>query len=78
MVGSFLPFPRTRADREKIGDLRLSIEERYKSREDYLQKVGAAAETLRRARFLIAADLPKILDRAATRWDSLTNSDAGK
>ena len=78
MVGSFLPFPRTRADREKIGDPRLSIEERYKSREDYLQKVGAAAETLRRARFLIAADLPKILDRAATRWDSLTNSDAEK
>ena len=78
MVGSFLPFPRTRADREKMGDPRLSIEERYKSREDYLQKVVAAAETLVRAHLLIAADVPKITDRAAARWDSLMNPGAGK
>ena len=78
MVGSFLPFPRTRADRDKTGDPRLSIEERYKSREDYVQKVKAAAETLGRARFLIATDLPKILDRAATRWNSLMDPGAGK
>ncbi len=59
MVGSFLPFPRTRADREKSQDPRLSIEERYQSREEYVQKVGAAAETLVRARLLIAADVPE-------------------
>jgi hypothetical protein len=78
MVGSFLPFPRTRADREKMGDPRPSIEERYKSREDYLQRVAAAAETLVRARLLMAVDVPKITDQAAARWDSLMNPGAGK
>ncbi|MGO8816968.1 MAG: alpha/beta hydrolase domain-containing protein [Terriglobia bacterium] len=78
MVGSFLPFPRTRADREMMGDPRPSIEERYKSREDYLHRVAAAAETLVRARLLMAADVPKITDRAAARWDSLMNPGAGK
>jgi hypothetical protein len=73
MVGSFLPFPRTRADREKTGDPRRSIEERYKSREDYLQQITAAAETLVQARFLIASDVPKLTERAAARWDSLMN-----
>jgi hypothetical protein len=74
MVGSFLPFPRTRADREKAGDPRLSIEERYKSREEYVIKVAAAAETLVHARLLLAADIPKITSRAAARWDALTST----
>ena len=78
MVGSFLPFPRTRADREKVGDPRLSIEERYKSRLDYVQKVTAAAESLVRARLLTAADVTKITDRAAARWDSVMNAGTGK
>ena len=78
MVGSFLPFPRTRADREKMGDPRLSIEERYQSREEYVQKVVAAAEALVASRFLIAADVPKITARASARWDSLMNPGTGK
>jgi hypothetical protein len=77
-VGSFLPFPHTRADREKMGDPRLSIEECYQSREVYVAKVAAAAEALVRSRFLIAADVPKISDRAAARWDSLMNTGAAK
>jgi len=78
MVGSFLPFPRTRADREKTGDPRLSIEERYKSREEYVEKVAAAAELLVRSRFLIPADVTKITEQAAARWDSLMKPGAGK
>jgi hypothetical protein len=73
MVGSFVPFPRTRDERQKTGDPRLSIEERYKSRREYLDKVTAAAETLVRAHLLLAADVPKITSRAAARWDSLMN-----
>ena len=73
MVGSFLPFPRTAADRERTGDPRRSIEERYKSRAEYLEKVTAAADSLVRARLLLAADVSKITDRAAARWDSLMN-----
>jgi hypothetical protein len=78
MVGSFLPFTRTRADREARGDPRLSIEERYASREDYVKKVAAAAEALVRERFLIAGDVPKITARAAARWDSLMDPAAEK
>src|SRR5574340_130143 len=35
MVGSFIPFARTRAERERTSDPRLSIEERYASRAEY-------------------------------------------
>jgi len=34
MIGSFIPFPKTKADRAKSGDPRPSIEERYKSKDD--------------------------------------------
>ncbi len=36
MQGSYIPLPRTRADRERSKDPRTSIEERYESRERYL------------------------------------------
>lgn len=74
MVGSFLPFPRTRAEREKSGDPRLSIEERYQSRDEYLQKVGMAAETLVHDRLMLADDVPRVVERAGSRWDSLMDS----
>src|SRR6185369_16207338 len=41
MIGSFLPFARTKAEREKAGDPRKSIAERYASRESYVGKVAA-------------------------------------
>jgi len=71
MVGSYVPFARARADREKTGDPRLSIEERYTDREDYVRKVAAAAEELVRERFMIEEDVPRVIERAAARWDSL-------
>ena len=42
-IGSYLPLPRTRADREKTGDGRKSIAERYVSLEDYLGRISLAA-----------------------------------
>ena len=57
MSGSFIPFARTKAEREKTGDPRLSIEERYSSRDDYLSKVKQAAEELVRQRFLLEGDV---------------------
>ena len=57
MQGSYIPLPRTRADRERSKDPRTSIEERYQSRERYLALVvggragtGAAALPARRRR----------------------------
>jgi hypothetical protein len=69
MVGSFLPFAKTKAEREKNGDARLSIEERYKSREDYLARIEAAARSLVSARLLLERDIEPIKDQAGKRWD---------
>jgi hypothetical protein len=71
MQGSWIPFARTRKDREQSGDPRLSIEERYKSREEYLEKFAAAGKSLVAAGFLLEGDLPQLLRRGAAEWDYL-------
>jgi Alpha/beta hydrolase domain len=71
MVGSFIPFPKTKAEREQTGDSRLSIEERYSSRADYLTKIEAAAKPLVGQRLLLDRDVEKVKDKAGARWDSL-------
>jgi hypothetical protein len=68
LAGSYIPFPATRADRERMHDSRLSIEERYPSRSAYLDKVTAAAKKLVADRYLLEADVPRILERAAAEW----------
>jgi hypothetical protein len=71
MVGSFIPFARTKAERVAAGDPRLSIEERYKDKEDYLRKVKEAAEALTGSGFLLKEDVDKVGAKAAARWDSI-------
>ena len=46
LLGSYIPFAKTRADREGRGDPRPCLEERYSSVDDYLQQIGAAIESL--------------------------------
>jgi hypothetical protein len=70
MQGSTFPFPATRADRERTGDPRLSIEERYRDREEYLAKVRAAAEELVRQRYLLEEDIETALLLAGRRYDA--------
>jgi hypothetical protein len=69
MMGSTLAFPRTRRERERRGDPRPSIEERYASREAYLAAVRAAAEALVAARHALAEDVEAMVERAAECWD---------
>jgi hypothetical protein len=69
MTGSFIPFARTKTERERTGDQRLSIEERYASRDEYLSKVKDAAAELVRQRFLLDFDVPRVVEAAAARWD---------
>jgi hypothetical protein len=69
MMGSTLPFPRTRAEREKSGDPRKSIEERYGSRAAYLEKVRDVTQKLIASRYVLAEDLESIVERAAKVWD---------
>lgn len=69
MQGSFIPFARTRAEREKAADPRLSIEERYRGREEFLGKISAAAAKLVEQGYVLGQDVPGILKQAGERWD---------
>ncbi|MDQ6708824.1 MAG: alpha/beta hydrolase domain-containing protein [Acidobacteriota bacterium] len=72
MQGSFIPFPKTKAERERKHDPRLSIAERYASRQEYLAKVSAAANDLVKNGYLLDRDVPKVIERSALEWDTLT------
>jgi hypothetical protein len=55
-TGSYLPFARTRAERDAASDPRPALEERYASRAEYVAKVRAAADALVADRLLLPAD----------------------
>ena len=63
-TGSFVPFARTRAEREAKGDPRPSIEERYKDMDDYLQRVQSCCDNLVKQRLLLEEDARMLLERA--------------
>ena len=71
--GSTIPFPATRQEREASGDPRLSIEERYFSRSQYLELVKQAAEKLIAQQYLMEEDLESLLDQATQHYDHLTS-----
>ena len=71
MQGSYIPFPRTTVERQRSSDPRRAIEERYRSREQYVGLVSDAALPLIDQGYLLAADLAPILDRASEHWDYL-------
>ncbi len=70
-AGSFFPFAKTRAKRAG-DDSRLSMEERYSSREQYLGKIIVAARQLIGERLLLPEDVPDIIDQASTFYDWAT------
>jgi hypothetical protein len=70
MLGSYLPFARTKAERVTAGDPRPSIEERYPGgRDDYLARIRRAADALVAERLLLVEDVPRVVERAARHWD---------
>lgn len=70
-LGSFIPFPRTAEERKQSGDPRISIRERYSSREQYIEKFTAAAKKLVRQRFLLEEDVPAVVARGQREWDEV-------
>jgi hypothetical protein len=64
LLGSFVPFARTRAERRKSGDPRLSIEERYKDRAGYVRQVSRAARILVDERYLLPDDAERMISKA--------------
>lgn len=73
-TGSYVPFARTRAEREARRDPRLSIEERHASRGDYLAKVRAVTDALVRDRYMLAEDVDTAVTRANAHWELLTGT----
>jgi hypothetical protein len=69
MMGSTLPFPHTRAERETRRDPRSSIAERYGSRSDYLERVRKASLALVAERHLLDEDVDAVVERAGRLWD---------
>jgi hypothetical protein len=70
-LGSWIPLAKTAEERKKSGDPRLSITERYKSQEEYMNKFEQAAKKLIEQRFLLQEDLPAILERGKLEWKTI-------
>jgi hypothetical protein len=70
MVGSTIYLPKTKAEREKTKDPRLSIEERYPNKEEYLRRYEAAARSLVKSGYLLEGDVEKILQGGSAQWDA--------
>ena len=67
--GGFFPFPRTRAEKASTGDSRLSVQERYVDKADYLKRYRKAAMRLVRERLLLEEDLDEMENHAAVLWE---------
>ncbi len=69
LFGSTIPFPATEADRKSSGDPRRSIEERYGSKGEYLDRVRGAAGELVARRFLLEEDVEEVVRQAGDRYE---------
>jgi hypothetical protein len=70
--GSYIPLAKTAAERQKSGDPRLSIAERYRDREDYLERYKNAVDDLVKQRWLLPEDRAAMLERGAQEWAEAT------
>lgn len=69
LLGSYIPFAQTKADRTASHDPRASIAERYASKEQYMDRIGKAADALVKDGYLLADDVQPIVKRAADHWE---------
>jgi len=69
--GTLIPFARDRAERERTGDPRPSLIERYGDRARYLEIVARHAEAQERAGLLLAEDVPRVIEQADRHWNWL-------
>jgi hypothetical protein len=63
--GAFIPFAKTKEERDASKDPRPSLAERYRDNADYSERVKAAATALERDGYLIAEDVKRIVEGAA-------------
>ena len=65
LVGSYTAFAATKAQRESLNDLRPSLAERYRHRDDYVNRIRIAAQDLIQRGFLLPDDAAVIVQAAA-------------
>ena len=70
LSGSYLPFAKTRAARD-TSDTRRAIDERYRSKNDYLQRIRSAAMDLVNDRFLLSDDVEHTVERVPSQQDGV-------
>ncbi len=73
--GSFVPFPRTEAERRASGDPRPSLEVRYRDRSDYEAKLRAAAATVVGQGFLLPDDVDALVRDGGGLYDRVMAHD---
>ncbi|OLC54585.1 MAG: hypothetical protein AUH85_11420 [Chloroflexi bacterium 13_1_40CM_4_68_4] len=64
--GSYVPFAQTAAQRKTTNDPRQSLEERYGSRQKYVDTLDAAAKQLVSGRYLLQEDADRLVKAAQT------------
>jgi len=60
LLGSFIPFTKTKTERIRTKDPRLSLKERYMNQADYVRQVSRAARLLMEERYLLPEDAARI------------------
>ena len=73
--GSFVPFPRTEAERRASGDSRRSLEARYAHRADYVGKINRAATAVADKGFLLPEEVEALIREAGELYDRVTTHD---
>ena len=69
LAGWTLPFGQTHRDRTAANDPRRSIEERYRTKDIYLEKVLNAAEELVKEGYLLEEDIDWVMERSSIKSD---------
>ncbi|GBD36887.1 hypothetical protein HRbin36_02015 [bacterium HR36] len=67
LLGACIPFPRTAEERQKRGDPRQAIKERYRDFADYCQRYRQACDELVRQRLLLPEDRERLIRQLAER-----------
>ena len=63
-LGGFIPFAKTKAERLASGDPRPSLEERYRSHEEYVRAVSKAASKVVHEGYLLQQDATGMIKQA--------------
>jgi len=74
--GTFIPFSRDAAERERRRDPRASVTERYGDHPRYIELVRRRADMLLRAGFLLDEDVPRVVEQVERGWVRLMGAPA--